>query len=72
MEITEKTKVYSILKEYGDIAGIMNTFGLKRVGPYSLRKIITRFISVKMAARVHGISLETMLANLNEAIAKKK
>ena len=56
MEITEKTKVYAILDKYGDIADVMNTFGLKRVGPYSFRKFITRFISVKLAAKVHGIS----------------
>ena len=53
MKITEKTYVADILKEYGDIASIMEIFGVKRVGSYGFRKFLTRFITVKTAAFVH-------------------
>ena len=32
MEITKNTKVSDILEEYGDIADVMEMFGVKRVG----------------------------------------
>ncbi len=64
MEITKNTKVYDILREYGDIAEVMESFGIKRVGTYSLRRAITRFITVERAARIHKVPLEQMLANL--------
>ena len=34
MEITKDTRVSSILEEYGDIAPVMEVFGIKRVGRY--------------------------------------
>jgi hypothetical protein len=67
VEITKETKVYDILREYGDIAEVMETFGIRRVGNYSLRRTITKFISVERAARIHGVPLEQMLANLKAA-----
>jgi virulence-associated protein VapD len=39
MKITEKTYVSEILNEYGDIAEIMEIFGVKRVGGFGFRKI---------------------------------
>ena len=48
MKITEKTYVSEILNEYGDIAKIMEIFGVRRVGGYGMR----RFITVKTAAYV--------------------
>lgn len=71
MEITKSTRVYDILEEYGDIADVIEVFGIKRVGPYSLRKLITRFINVEQAARIHKVSLDTMLGNLREATNTK-
>ncbi len=70
MKITEKTKVSAILKEYGDIAEVMETFGLKRVGGLGLRKFIAKFISVKTAAKVHKVPLDKLLNILNEAVVK--
>lgn len=67
MEITKDTRVYDILNQYGDIAAVMETFGLSRVGAYSLRRIITRFITVERAAKIHKVELEEMIANLKEA-----
>ena len=34
MDITKDTRVADILDEYGDIADVMEVFGVKRVGPY--------------------------------------
>ena len=70
MKITKDTKVYDILKEYGDIADVMEVFGIKRVGPFSLRKVITRLITVQQAARIHKVPLDDMLTNLEKATAK--
>ena len=53
MEITKDTKVSEILEEYGDIADVMEVFGIKRVGGYSVRKYITRALTVERAAKVH-------------------
>ncbi len=71
MKITEKTYVSDILKEYGDIAEIMEIFGVKRVGGFGLRKIITRFITVKTAAWVHGVPLSNFLGMLETAVKEK-
>ena len=68
MEILKDTKVYDILDQYGDIADVMETFGIKRVGTYSLRRIITRFITVERAARIHKVPLDEMLASLRKAM----
>jgi hypothetical protein len=39
MEINLNTRVYDILMEYGDIAEVMEVFGVKRVGRYFIRPI---------------------------------
>ena len=71
MVITKETYVSDILKEHGDIAEIMEAFGLKRVGGFSFRKLITRLITVKTAAFVHGVELSSFLRMLNKAVEKK-
>ncbi len=72
MEITLNTRVSNILKEHGDIAGIMEIFGVRRVGKYSLRKLLTRIITVKWAARVHGVPQDEFLQMVQEAVATKE
>lgn len=67
MTITKDTKVYDILEEYGDIADVMEVFGVKRVGAYSLRRVITRFLTVERAAKVHKVPLDEMLSHLEKA-----
>lgn len=42
MEITKDTCVSAILEEYGDIAEVMELFGVKRVPRYSLRMLAAR------------------------------
>lgn len=73
MEITKKTYVSEILKEYGDIADVMEMFGVKRVGGFGLRKFMTRLITVRTAAFVHRVPLDEFLDQLNKAtFAKRK
>ena len=71
MKITAKTMVSEILKEHGDIAEIMEIFGVKRVGGYGLRRFITKFITVKTAAFVHRIPLDKFILMLEKAIKEK-
>jgi hypothetical protein len=68
MEITSRTLVSDILKEYGDIAEVMEIFGVKRVGGFGFRKFLTRFITVKTAAFVHRVPLEDFLGMVETAI----
>ena len=45
MEITKDTRVSEILEEYGDIAEVMELFGVKPVGRYSLRALIAKALT---------------------------
>ena len=71
MKITEKTYVSEILKEYGDIADVMKIFGVKKIGGFSFRKFLTRFITVKTAAFVHRVPLNKFILMLENATNKK-
>ncbi len=68
MEITKDTKVSDILEEYGDIADVMEVFGVKRVGKYSFRRMLTKALTVERAAFVHRVPLDEFIDTLNEAI----
>ena len=68
MEITKDTSVSDILEEYGDIADVMEVFGVKRVGRYSIRKLATKALTVEWAAKVHRIPLDEFLGILNTAV----
>jgi hypothetical protein len=70
MEITKDTRVSDILREYGDIADVMELFGIKRVARYSFRRMLTKAITVQTAARVHGVPLEEFLSTLREAVQR--
>lgn len=72
MEITKKTYVSQILKEYGDIAEVMETLGVKRVGSFGFRKFLTRFINVRTAAFVHRVPLDEFIDKLNKAVFAKQ
>ena len=72
MEITKKTYISEILKEYGDIAEVMEMFGVKRVGGYGFRKFITRLITVRTAAFVHRVPQEKFLEDLIRATSAKR
>ena len=72
LHITKETIVSDILEKYGDIEDVMGAFGIKSVGKYSIRKIITRFLTVERAAKIHKVPLDEFLNTLNKAIELKK
>ena len=72
MEITKDTKVGDILTRYGDIADVMEALGVKRIGRFSVRKLITKLITVERAARIHRIPLDELLTKLRAAVAIKE
>ena len=71
MQITKDTRVSDILLKYGDIADVMEIFGVERVGRYSLRMFLAKALTVEWAARVHRVALDEFLDILNQAVARK-
>lgn len=72
MEITKDTRVSDLLEEYGDIAEVMEIFGVTRVAGFSVRKLLTKALTVERAAFVHRVPLDEFLTILNKAVAAKK
>lgn len=72
LEITKKTYVAAIIREYGDIADVMELFGVKRVGGFGFRKFLTRFITVRTAAFVHRVPKDDFLLMVQNAVKGKK
>ena len=72
MQITKDTRVSEILLEYGDIAEVMEVFGVQRVGKYSLRMFLAKALTVEWAARVHRVPLNDFIEILHQAVAKKE
>lgn len=70
MDITKDTKVSEILSEYGDIAEVMEMFGVKRVGGYSFRKFLTKGLTVERAAKVHRVPLDEFLGTVRTAVGQ--
>ena len=68
MEITKDTRVSDILEEYGDIAEVMEVFGVQRVGRYSIRALATKALTVEWAARIHRVPLAEFLQFLRQAV----
>ena len=68
MDITKDTRVSEILEEYGDIADVMEVFGVKRVGRYSVRRMLTKALTVETAARIHRVPLDEFLQTLRKAV----
>ena len=68
MDITKDTRVSEILEEYGDIADVMEVFGVKRVGRYSVRRMLTKALTVETAARIHRVPLDEFLETLRKAV----
>ena len=66
-EITKATRVSEILETYGDIAEVMELFGIKRVARYSVRTLAAKALTVEWAARIHGVPLDKFLNILNQA-----
>ncbi|GEM_PF-579701 len=71
LEITQKTYVSSIIKKYGDIADVMELFGVKRVGGFGIRKVLTHVITVRTAAFVHRVPKDDFLLMVQNAVKGK-
>jgi hypothetical protein len=71
LEITKDTRVSEILEKYGDIADVMKIFGVQPVSGYSIRRMLTKALTVEWAARVHRVPLPEFLDILNKAVASK-
>lgn len=71
MEITKDTRVADILQEYGDIAEVMELFGVERVGRYSLRALAAKALTVEWAARIHKVPLDEFVQILRKATDSK-
>ena len=56
-----------ILNEYGDIADVMEIFGVKSVRRYSIRALLGKVLTVKVAARIHRVPLDEFLNMLDKA-----
>lgn len=69
--IDKDTKVSAILEEYGDIAAVMETFGVKRVGGFSVRKYLTKALTVERAAKVHRVPLDEFLVTVRTAVGQQ-
>ena len=72
MEITKTTRVSDVLEEYDDIAPVMEVFGVKRVARYSFRRMLTKALTVGVAARVHRVPTDEFIATLNKAVAMQQ
>ena len=72
MEITKDTKISNILAEYGDIAEVMEIFGVKRIGRFLVRALAAKAITVEWAARIHRVPLEEFLQILRKALQTEK
>ena len=71
MQITKDTRISDPLTEYGDMAEVMEVFGIKRVGGYSLRLFIAKALTVEWAARIHRVPLDEFLGTLRGAVASQ-
>ena len=68
MQITKDTRVSDILDEYGDIADVMEVFGVKRVAGFDIRRLATKALTVEWAARIHRVPLDEFLGILHTAV----
>lgn len=71
MKITKDTRVSEILETYGDIADVMEVFGVKRVARYSFRRMITKVLTVEVAAKIHRVPLDEFIGILDQAISRQ-
>lgn len=72
MKISKDTRISNILLEYGDIADVMEIFGVQRVGRISLRMFLAKALTVEWAARIHRVPLDEFLEILRQAVTSKE
>ncbi len=69
LEITKDTLVSDILAQHGDIAEVMELFGVKRVGGLAVRKVLGRLVTVERAAAVQRVPLSEFLPMVQRAVS---
>lgn len=67
LHITKDTLASDILREYGDIADMMEAFGVTRASGLTIRKALGRFLTVERAAKVHRVPLDQFLNMVQKA-----
>jgi len=67
LTITKDTYISDILEAYGDIAEVMEVFGVKRAGGLKVRKVLGKLLTVERAAKVHRVPLEEFLPMVQQA-----
>ena len=72
LEITKDTRISEILEKYGDIADVMELFGVKRVGRYSVRALAAKALTVEWAARIHRVPLDEFLVIIKKAVTSEE
>ena len=55
---------------YGDIAEVMEVFGVKRAGSLKVRKVLGRLLTVQRAAIVHRVALDEFLPMVQRAVGQ--
>ena len=70
LPIPKDTLVSDILEEYGDIAAVMEAFGVKRAGGLAVRKVLGRLLTIERAAVVHRVPLAEFLPMVQRAVGQ--
>lgn len=65
--VTKDTLISDILKEYGDVADVMEALGVKRAGGLAVRKVLGKLLTVERAAIVHRVPLDEFLPMIQKA-----
>jgi hypothetical protein len=71
LRIDKDTRISDILDEYGDIAEVMEVFGVKRAGGLAVRKVLGKLLTVERAAVVHRVPLDEFLPMVREACGQE-
>jgi hypothetical protein len=66
--VSPDTRIADVLERYGDIADVMESLGVKRVGRFNVRRLLGKAITVRLAARVHRLGEAEMVETLQTAI----
>lgn len=72
-KITANMKVSEVLDKYPETlnAFIKQGTGFKALASPKLRKMFAGLVTVRQAARIHGVDVDKLVRDLNEAIEKK-
>ena len=68
LQVTAETRIGDVPARYGDIADVMESLGVKRVGRFDVRRLVGKILTVRWAAKAHGLPLDEMVRRLQTAI----